>query len=383
MEMIDPIFNMHKIKFDILDKWDLVDKKTTRVNVYINLDIVFKLLINPRINNFIQASSSINDSDDYMNYVTKSIVSNIINLGQHYRLWLAKQSLESRIIIFWNNPIGDPRLYINSKYNPCYREEYTDKYHVSMDNSHILKAIGEAIKFCKSCIQYVNEVYLVESGIVEASLVPYILDKEFYGKDGTTTKNIIVSTSTYDFIYANYGFTILCPSVRKKPPYIINSNNVIEVLKQRSRVSSVISVNSIFVEFILSLLGDKDRGIPSILGIGIVTIMKMISTAIDRGLISEDTKDIEMLAGIIKTDYKDIFRRNYHCINLEYQMNDLEPLDIHKITSQLVDKYDEATLNDMNEKYFKLCPIEIIRPRSEQVLYDSNPYTGSIFAGKK
>ena len=310
MEMIDPIFNMHKIKFEILDKWDLIDKNTTRVNVYINLDMVFKLLINPRVNNFIQALASVNDSDDYMNYVTKSIVSNIINLGQHYRLWLAKQSLESRIIIFWSNPLGDPRLYINSKYNPCYREEYTDKYHTSMDNSHILKAIDDAIKFCKSCIQYVNEVYLVESGIVEASLVPYILDKEFYSKDGISTKNIIVSTSTYDFSYVNYGFTILCPSVRKKPPYIINSNNVIEILKQRSRVSSVISVNSNFLEFILSLLGDKDRGVPSIIGIGIVSIMKMISTAIDRGLISEDTKDIEMLVSIIKTDYKDIFRRN-------------------------------------------------------------------------
>ena len=154
-------------------------------------------------------------------------------------------------------------------------------------------------------------------------------------------------------------------------------------MKQKLRVSSVLSVKSNFVEFILSLLGDKDRDIPSILGVGIVTILKMVSTAIDKGLISEDTKDVDMLSGIIKEDYREIFRRNYHCFNLEYQMNDLEPLDIHKITSQLVDKYDEVTLNEMNEKYFKLCPIEIIRPKSEQVLYNDNPYNRSIFANKK
>lgn len=383
MEMIDPIFNMNKIKFDILDKWNLIDNKTSRVNVYINLDNVFKILLTPRINNFIQASSSINDSDDYMNYVTKSIVSNIINLGQHYRLWLAKQSKESRIILFWSNPIESPRLYINSKYNPGYREDYLDKYCISMDNSHIVKAITDAVKFCKTCIQYVNEVYLVESGIVEASLIPYILYKEFYSKDGTSSTNILVSGANYDLSYVSYGFTVLCPSYRKKSPYIVNSNNVIEVMKQKLRVSSVLSVKSNFVEFILSLLGDKDRDIPSILGVGIVTILKMVSTAIDKGLISEDTKDVDMLSGIIKEDYREIFRRNYHCFNLEYQMNDLEPLDIHKITSQLVDKYDEVTLNEMNEKYFKLCPIEIIRPKSEQVLYNDNPYNRSIFANKK
>jgi hypothetical protein len=166
--------------------------------------------------------------------------------------------------------------------------------------------------------------------------------------------------------------------MRKKEPYRVTKDNVIEILKGRARVSSPISTDHNFVEFILSLLGDTDRDIPSIIGIGIVSIIKMLETAVANGLITYNTKDIEMLSGIIKSDYKDIFIRNYHSTSLEYQLKDIEPLDIHKITSSLVDNYDETTLNEMNEKYFKLNPIEIIRPMSEQVLYDHNPYK-SIF----
>lgn len=382
MDIIDPIFNLHKIKFDILDKWNIVDKSISRANVYVNLDNIFKMLITPRLNNFIQASASIDsDTDKYMKLVSRNIVSNVINIGQHYRLYLAKKNIESRIILYWDNPFTIPDSYINSKYIPTYRGDYLDKYHPNMENAHVVSIIQDAMEFCEKCIPYVNEVYLIKSGTIEGSLIPYLLDKEVYSKDGSKTKNFIVSTSTYELSYTDYGFTILVPSIRKKDPYFVNSANVIEVLKKRSKVSTTLSVKSNFVEFIISMLGDHDRNIPSITGVGVATILKIISQAIGKGLVSEDTKDINMLSDILKSDYKDIFYRNYHCINLVHQFNDLEVLDIHKIVSQLVDNYDESTLKEMNEKYFKLSPIEIIRPKSEQILYDYNPYN-SIFSGR-
>ena len=381
MEIIDPIFNLHKIKFDYLDKWGLVNPSITRANVYINLDNVFKMLINPRVNNFIQASASVDsDTDGYFKQVSRNIVANTINLGQHYRLWLAKHSMESRIVLFWNNPMDSN--YINANYIPTYRRDYQDRYHPSMENAHIVSAIKDAMEFCKSCIQYVNEVYLVTSDTIEGSLIPYLLEQEVYQKDGIKTRNILISSSSYDFSYTDYGFVVLVPPMRKKDPYFVTSQNVMEVLKNRAKVSSVISAPSNFVEFLIALLGDHDRNIPSISGVGIVTILKILTQAISEGFITEDTKDIQMLSDILKSDYKEIFQRNYHCTNLEYQYKDLTPLDIHKVVSQLVDNYDEATLNEMNEKYFKLSPIELIRPKSEQVLYDRNPYT-SIFSGRK
>ena len=72
MDFIDPLFNMHKIKFDILDKWNFIDKSVQRVVVYINLENVFRLIMTPRVNNFVQAAASVGEEDDYENKFSNS-----------------------------------------------------------------------------------------------------------------------------------------------------------------------------------------------------------------------------------------------------------------------------------------------------------------------
>ena len=68
MDFIDPIFNMHKVKFDILDKWRFIDKSISRVIVYVNLENVFRILLTPRTNNFVQAAASVSEQDDYLKH---------------------------------------------------------------------------------------------------------------------------------------------------------------------------------------------------------------------------------------------------------------------------------------------------------------------------
>lgn len=380
MDFIDPIFNMHKVKFDIMDNWQFVDKKATRAIVYINLENVFRLLMTPRTSNFIQASASM-DTDDYMKKFSLSLVSNIINLGQHYRLWLTKQNMDSRIVLYWNYPIPDE--YINQRYIPTYRTTHNERYKGNMEMSCLIECLDEAYKFIQTCIQYVNEVYLINPGKVESSLIPLLLDREVYQEDGLTNMNILVTTNPYEYSYVDYGFHIIAPAIKKKTPLHITQKNVIEALKDKSGVSSVLNAPPDLLEFIAAIMGDSDRSIGKISGVGIATVLKLINVAIDKGIITEHTKDIDMLKGILKGEYVEVFRRNYHCTNFEYQLKDVEPLDVHKIKSCLVDNYDENTLNEMNEKYFKLFPIDIIKPKSQQVLYDNNAsIEASIFAKK-
>lgn len=378
MDFVDPIFNMHKVKFDIMDKWQFLDKKATRAIIYINLESVFRILMTPRTSNFIQASASM-DTDDYMKKFSLSLVSNIINLGQHYRLWLTKQNVDSRIILYWNYPI--PEEYINQKYIPTYRTTHNERYKGNMEMSCLIECLDEAYQFIQTCIQYVNEVYLVNPGRVESSLVPLLLDREVYQEDGVTNMNILVTTNPYEYSYVDYGFRIISPAIKKKTPLLITDKNVIEALKDKSGVSSVLNAPPDLLEFITAIMGDTDRGLGKISGVGIATVLKLINVAIDKGIITEHTKDVDMLKGVLKKEYAEVFWRNYHCANFEYQLKDVEPLDIHKIKSCLVDNYDETTLNEMNEKYFKLFPIDIIKPKSQQVLYDNNvSIESSIFA---
>ena len=106
------------------------------------------MVLNPRVNNYIQASSSVSNGD-FKNKVTRCLVSNIINLGQHYRLWLAKKSIDSRIILFWNYPL--PEKFKNAKYLSFYKSDYIEKHTESMEVSNILPILKDAEKFCKEC----------------------------------------------------------------------------------------------------------------------------------------------------------------------------------------------------------------------------------------
>jgi hypothetical protein len=377
MDYIDPIFNMHKIKFETLDKWNLLDKSITRAIVYINLENVFRILMIPRTNNFLQAAASVDEHGDYMKKFSLSLVSNIINLAQHYRLWLTKHNIDSRIVLYWNYPI--PEDYKNQLYIPTYRTTHNERYQRNMEISSILECLEEAQSFLETCIQYVNEVYLINPLGVESSVIPLLLDREVYN-DGVKTLKLLVTTNQYEYSYVNYGFTIIAPSIRKKIPILITDKNVIEVLKNKCGVSSVLSAPTGFIEFINAVMGDSDRNIPKLTGVGIATILKMINDAIAKGIISENTKDAEMLQSVIQENYREVFLRNYHCTNLEYQLKDIEPVELHKIKSCLVDKYDDTTLHEMNEKYFKQFPIEIVKPKSQQILYDNQSPYESIFA---
>ena len=379
MDFIDPIFNMHKVKFGIMDKWNFIDRGVTRVNVYINLENVFRIIMTPRTNNFLQAAASVDESDDYMKKFSLSLVSNIINLGQHYRLWVTKHNLDSRIILYWNYPI--PEEYKNKYYLPTYRTNHDDRYRKgNMETATLIDCLENAYKFLQVCIQYINEVYLINPMGIEASLIPLLLQRKVYQDDGVNTMNVLVSNNAYEYSYVNYGFKIIQPSIKKKEPVLITDKNVIEVLKKKHGVSTVLSAPTNFLEFINAVMGDSDRSIPKLSGVGIATILKMIDMAIDKGLITETTKETEMLLPILKKDLASIFERNYHCTNLSYQLRDIEPVEIHKIKSCIVDKYDDNTLNEMNEKYFKLFPLEIIKPKSQQVLYDSEYSGASIFS---
>jgi hypothetical protein len=293
-------------------------------------------------------------------------------------LWFAKQNIDSRIILFWNYPTEAE--YKNAKYIYNYRSNHQDRYFPSVENTFILECLEKANTLLQVCIPYVNEVYVVNSGKIETSLVPLILERNVYNENHIPTTKLLISGSTYDLSYVNYGFTILSPRSRKRQAIKITKQNVIEVMKFRHAVTSVISAPSEYVEFINALVGDTERNITKIAGVGVSTILKMISKAIDGGLITESNKNIDMLSGILREDIVDIFRANYHCTNLEYQYLDLEPLDYHTLSSQIVDKYDDETLRVINEQYFHMCPIEIISPRSDQLLYDTSTTGKSIFA---
>lgn len=371
---INPIFNMNKIKFDILNQWDLL-KGYSKVNVFINLDNVIKTILSMNINNLIHAAiNALDEGEEYLKTISLGLVSNIINLGQHYRLWLAKNRVDSNIFLFWGYPIPDK--YRNQRYIESYRKSYAHRFDNAMNVGYVVRCLADAEKFLRTCIQYINEVYLITAGELEPSLIPLVISEKLHTHDKKDL-NLLVSNDIYDYTYINYGFTILSPSYRKgSEPKMVTKENGMEVLKKKFHTKRVFHAPVGFLEYINAIIGSEERNIQKMMGVGFSHAVQGIDLSIEHGIVTKDTKDVEMLAETVVEEFQDQFKDNYHCTNLQYQLRDLEPLDLHKIESQIVDKYDEATLNQINEEYFKPFPIEIVLPKSVQVLYGNG---GSIF----
>ena len=360
--MIDPIFHMFKIKHNILDSLNVLDPKCDRVHVYINLESVFNKLINPRVNNYLVATMK---TEDDKNRLKLSLVSHVINLAQHYRLYCAKHRKESRVILYWNYPVS--KSYNNRKYIVDYRAYYNHKMFRNEECLFLVNCIRDSFSTLQKLIQFINEVYLINGGEIESSLVPLLMEEYVYQDYTDHTQKIIISDSKYEFQYVNQsGFTVV--ESAKDKSTIVNHDNVIELLKQRMNIKSPLTVPNSLIPFVIGLLGDRYRNIPKLAGIGMATILKMASVAIQNNFITENTKDVDMLSSIISDNFKTSFKNNYLCTNIDYQKKDVNPYQISLLRQQVIDKFDDRTLKSMNEKYFLHCPLMLIETKTNQVM---------------
>ena len=231
----------------------------------------------------------------------------------------------------------------------------------------LVNCIRDSFCTLQKLVQFINEVYLINGGEVESSLIPYLMEEYVYQDYTNKTQKIIISDSKYDFQYVNQnGFTVI--ESAKDKSTIINQDNVIELLKQRMNIKSALTVPNSLIPFVICLLGDRYRNIPKLAGIGMSTILKMANVAIQNSIITENTKDVDMLSSIISDNYKTSFKNNYLCTNIDYQKKDVNPYQISLIRQQVIDKFDDRTLKSMNEKYFLHCPLMLIETKTNQVM---------------
>lgn len=356
--MIDPIFNMFKTKFAVMDNLGILDSSVDRVDIYINLENIFKVLLSPRVNNYLIATS---DGD---NSFRINLMSNIVNLAQHYRLYIAKHKKDSRVFLYWNYPKNE---YKNNQYIQGYREYYMHKMFKNENCTFITRNLGECNNFMRKLFNYINQVYLIDGGTLDSSVVPYIVSDHIYSnRESSTVQRIIISNTKYDFQYVCYGFTVL--ETNKDDSCVITKENVISVLKDRMNVKTELDIPYGLIPFAISLLGDKYRNIPKLSGIGLSTIIKMINAALEKVLITEQTQDVDMLSHIISEKYRNQFIMNYLCTYIPKQCQDTTPLELKRIEEQVVDKFDDNALEYINEKYFRMYPLMTIKTKTEQVI---------------
>lgn len=344
---MDPIFNMFKVKYSKLDELVTEHCKEitpdSRVNLFINLEPILKKLTSSNIDEYLKIRK---EEKAY------ELISNVINLAAHYRLFFSKNKVYSNVYMYLNYPFKN--VYKNRAVNPDYRKNYEHKYTKDTKTTVLSNTLDNILPFIKIILEYVQGVYLIEADSIESSLVPHIIKKE----KPTNEINMIITTDRYDYQYVNKDYYIIRP--KKDDSYMVTKENLIHMLKLEDKIVNDIMVGSHFYPFILSLLGDKYRNISKIKGIGLASLLKTVNTAIEKEVIGKDVSNINILSNIIKEEYKGLLLQNYYCVDIDTQFQMLNIKDLYSITSQITDKFDNVALKDINNRYFKNSPIYLL-----------------------
>lgn len=343
---MDATFNLFKVRFTILD--DLLSSeckyltKDSKVNIFINLEPVMRKLLNVTNEKYSRVSK-IN---------VKEFTSNVINLASHYRLFFSKNKMYSKIYLYFQTPQSS---YINSSLISNYRDTYYHNLTKHPQYKNLGNVISDSIDIIQLICEYIEGVYFIESGSIENSLVPMLVNQEV---GDTSFKNFIVTNDPYDFQYVNYGYDIIFP--KKENSAIVNRENLFEFIKEKERVQSSSNPNTMTYPFVLSIIGDKRRNIPKISRMGLATILKTIDKAIEKQVITDKTFNINLLTNIVRDDFKATILNNYYVIDLKTQLNVLCSNDLYFISKQIKDKFDDDSLKRINDLYFSEVPIQLI-----------------------
>lgn len=335
-------FNMFKIRFTVLE--ELLHKNRievgSEVNIFINLENILTYLTTPKVDEYLRVKS---ESKVY------ELIACMINMASHYRLFFSKFGVRSKVYLYYQHPFNcvPKNVCINTDYRTYYRYKF-DK---NVTKYIISDTLDAATPLAKIILEYVNGVYLIGSGQIENSLIPMMVPK----KKGST--NFIVTTSLYDFQYVNQGFNILYPKQDKSK--LLTSNNVMGFIYAKNDISGeLVSPNTL--PFILSIVGDRMRNVYGIKGIGLKRSIQLIRKAMDMGIITQNTTSIDLFLNGVKSMFRDDIRNNYRCVDLISQYNELSKIDRMLVADQLVDKFDNVALKELNDKYFVEYPLQLI-----------------------
>lgn len=343
---MDIIFNSNKVRFNKLDELisssNIGENFHKGVNVFINLEpILFKLTV-PSVVDELRM-------EDIERNVR--LISHIINLASHYKLFFIKQQIDVKVFLYLQHPFSS-KPQKNKKINPDYRDMYSYKFSSNTSLIPLRDTINNAIPFIQLILEYIQGVHLVRSSNIENSLIPSILSND-------DRVNFIVSDNMYDFQYVNKNFNIIIP--RQDKSQLLTKQNIMNYIQEKFQINNMHNIDSTILPFVNSIMGSELRNIYNIKGIGMKTIFKLLNKAIDLNLITNSTNNSKLLiAHIIADKHKDLVLTNFYCTDIDTQLQMLSVKDIYEIESQIKDKFDNLSLRDINDKYFSDHPLNLI-----------------------
>lgn len=349
---ISPVFNYFKIRYSDYDN-DLTSLNILnpgdKVNVFISMESIYKNL------------SMVQDLEKklllYRDFKV-SFISNVLNLVAHYKRFFTNNTLQPRVFIYQTDFLSDE--FPEYKYNDEFRSYYLNKYNENPKYTYLTdnlkdEIIPELITYC----QFIPSVYFITAKNIEGSLVPYII-----GQSDTAYKNFIISTDMFETQYSGipgYCDHLINRFAKSSKYNICTIKDILRKLSSDPSESDVIidtvQPYHIYCGF-LATMGEKQRSIDGIAGIGIKSYTKLIRSGYSTNEFTHDVSNPEMIGKAFhNVDSMNTFVNNYYCTCIEYMYDSLTKAHIDKILNQIEDRSDINSLNILNGSKFESHPI--------------------------
>ena len=358
MTNIDAIFNLRKVKFSKLDVLfsDLeIKEMVQKVNIFINLESLFRKIHNKYVEEQLISLQKKELKEFHMN-----LISNVLNLAAHYRLYFNKNKIGTNIVFY----IQEMDKYVNLnnvQYCKNYRKSFIRKYTDHPELVTVNNVIRSTLNALDTIVTYVEDVYLVSSDRVESSVIPLaLIDSKVL--DGNL--NLMVTTDPYDMQYVNKNFIIIYPAGEES--MIVTKKNLFDVFRINEILTVEGSLPTYLLTFILSVIGDKNRGIDKVKGTSFNKVFKTLLKVYDKlGITEDDYIGFEELVSAIKDDPNDPNGNkkrvvdNYYATDLSSQVRMISKVQMNHLTDCLTNTYESGALTGINDKYFSMAPINV------------------------
>lgn len=355
-EQNDPFsmyFNIMKIKYmdfdEMIMKAKFLRDKSEKVNIFINLETVFKYL------------SMISDLEKKI-ILQKDfpviLKSNILNLAGHYKRFFVNNELDTRVYLYHTD--FNSNEFIQNKYNKDFRSYYLLKYNENPKFAYMTDILKEnVLPEVKKISEFIPKVYYITDKNIEGSLIPLII-----GEEDKTRKNIIVTGEFYDTQYSlipNYFVSYIHTGVG----YRKTCSNTNEYLKETTKkendeLESLCRTYSNYSMYcaLLSVLGDRMRSIDGLSGVGPKILERYILQGLANNEITLTTNNPMLIGNIFHDDeMKDEFVNNYYCISVLDMYDELNTSNKISIMNQITDRFDNDSLLKLNATSYYKYPL--------------------------
>jgi len=337
----------NEIKY-YLQKQNFKISKNDTLNIYINFECIMNNLTTQKN---LQSLMTL-----YKQSMVLELESSVLNLIAHYKAYFKKDGIKTKFYLYSTSLKDFPQEM--SIYNKEYREYYRNLY----TKNAAFKELGDIlqsiiIKELKLIMTYIEDCYFIESDMFDSSVIPYLI------ATFSDNCNLILSGDIFDTLYmfqANFGMIYINRKYGNSLIFTSVNELVSNIYKSQSPFEISIFNNELYYKLLLSVKGSKIRNIKSPRGFGYERLLDCVKFGKQNNLLLNDFKSIDSIIDIFPEKYRDNIKIAFQCMNLELQYNLLNQANIESIKSQIIDKYDMKSLEELNNRRFSDFPINLL-----------------------